>query len=177
MRWKKPYHNGNVTWSTIFSEFLRKSMLMRRQQLTPNLCIAFLCRRQVYRPAWRIPQAWKDAFEVVECRECSNLRRSEIKVFVYWWKTLFESLGWKGELLLQNRCSCKETGNINQNSVTDSLYDSSNSAPKYFELFHRLCPLRRWYLVCIFITAATAAISALWTPRYILIADDLKACN
>ena len=46
----------------------------------------------------------------------------------------------KCELLLQNQCSCKETGNINQNSVAYSLYDSSNSALQHFEPYHWLCP-------------------------------------
>ena len=44
----------------------------------------------------------------------------------------------KCELLLQNQC--KETGNINQNSVAYSLYDSSNSALQHFEPYHWLCP-------------------------------------
>ena len=45
--------------------------------------------------------------EVVECHECSNLRRSEMK-YSSINKRLFVSVGWKGELVFRHWYFCKE---------------------------------------------------------------------
>ena len=62
----------------------------------------------VYRSTESVFKTWIYAFVVVENRERSTFRRSEILIFIYYWKTLFESMGWKGELVFQNRRFCKE---------------------------------------------------------------------
>ena len=46
--------------------------------------------------------------EVVECHECSNHRRSEMK-YSSINKRLFVSVGWKGELVFRHCYFCKET--------------------------------------------------------------------